>query len=161
MLLYRRACSVHFVYKISELISKTDFGSSSPNNCSRKLLFTRLIGWVKVLRPLCCNVRFVGVSRVLSCLVLCCLMIGKTAAGFLADVCRPMALQLYQRHCRSSSKWFCSIHLSSAVLGWPFVKRFALCYRNRLFCLCNLSSLWRWCVVDKRFDGSRCHLVRR
>jgi len=48
-----------------------------------------------------------------------------------------------------------------SVFGRPFVKRFALCYRTVvcLSCPVCLSCLWRWCVVTKRLDESRCHLV--
>jgi len=28
-------------------------------------------------------------------------------------------------------------------------------------CLSVLSCLWRWCIVAKRFDGSRWNLARR
>jgi len=35
-----------------------------------------------------------------------------------------------------------------------------LCYRTVVLSVC-LSCLWRWCIVAKRLDGSRCHLVRR
>ena len=46
--------------------------------------------------------------------------------------------------------------LFSVIFGQPFVKRSALCYRTVVCLVCPvLSCLWRWCIVAKRFDGSR------
>jgi len=45
-----------------------------------------------------------------------------------------------------------------------FVKRFALCYRTVVYTVCVSVCpicLWRWSIVVKRLDGSRCHLVQR
>ena len=41
--------------------------------------------------------------------------------------------------------------------GRPFMKLFALCYQTVVSPVCQ----WRWCIVAKRLDGSRCHLVWR
>jgi len=43
------------------------------------------------------------------------------------------------------------------LIGRPFVKRFALCYRSVVCPVC----LWCWCIVAKRFDGSRRNLACR
>ena len=41
--------------------------------------------------------------------------------------------------------------LDASIFGRPFVKRFALCYRTVVCPVC----LGRWCIVAKRFHGSR------
>jgi len=48
------------------------------------------------------------------------------------------------------------------VFGWPFIKRFALCYQTVVCSVCPVSlfvCLWRWCIVAKQLDGSVWNLA--
>jgi len=49
------------------------------------------------------------------------------------------------------------------ILGRPFVKRFALCYRTVVLYVCPVCHvcLWRWCTVAKQLDGSKWNLTCR
>jgi len=49
------------------------------------------------------------------------------------------------------------LEVFETIFGRPFVKRFAYAI-GRLSCVS--VCLWRWCIVAKRLDGSRCHLVQ-
>ena len=68
----------------------------------------------------------------------------------------------HRSHTLSSHHWLTGLfYLSISVFGRPSVKWFALCYET---VVCSLSipvCLWRWCIVTKRFDGSRWNLVCR
>jgi len=51
--------------------------------------------------------------------------------------------------------------LISSCIQTVAPKRFALYYRSRTVAwLFVLSCPWRWCIVAKHLDGSRCHLAR-
>ena len=48
------------------------------------------------------------------------------------------------------------------VFGWPFIKRFALCYQTVVCSVCPVSlfvCLWRWCIVASQLDGSVWNLA--
>ena len=51
--------------------------------------------------------------------------------------------------------------VGQTVFGRPFVKRFALCYRTVVYLSVCPVCLWRWCIVAKRFDGTRWNLACR
>jgi len=65
----------------------------------------------------------------------------------------------FRVHNTSYSPFIETMHLSWTIFGRLFLKRFALCYWT--LCLSCPASVWRWCIVAKWSDGSRCHLLRR